>query len=638
MYIIISLVILGASIFAMRKMKRRSGSFWLWFFGIFGALALLFPDGVLIALMSIVGIPIAVLMMAAPIVFIVLFATKYLATYFGAGIRGYVLAFAATMAALAVVPFLQNAKLEKQSRALVSGDLNALTGPLKVDVLAVQRNEAIKPRGNGYYCDEFCARVLLTKSAKQIIYSQVLAQGEAIDAGAQTVSYRLEERATCPAMKLEQRGAEIQVDQEKGADTVRQPLDLLKIAIASGQCLIEESAPLTTADALLSDYQVARGKSDAQAGFDIFADTVRADRLAVHLRDGTGFREVYRWTGVTTGKLTPILIPTVQFDGMRAMRGFARVPSRINISDKYYERLNFSNFVTKTLGLELALDRSQSNGNERQLLLDALASAAPVSDATQQLADTFMDGLVQMRLAQEKIGMPEADRELAVQLLSDTRFPVPFASWAVVTKAGPARPDYYDRLAVGLFQRLRGLETIPASKGFDWKEQVRRAAAPLQMLPRDTILKHRADLEWLARNDRVRVPAWQVLPRLHEFGADAVSDLLWLMDDAERFNDKRDNDWQHPHLAGLIGLCKMGAEGKAAVQPLFDRLDSGIIRRNSNYSNIAVNALVRMGVPPDEIWAHVKPDAPDKNKTMDDMRKQFDRDVERARKRVDCSY
>ena len=129
-----------------------------------------------------------------------------------------------------------------------------------------------------------------------------------------------------------------------------------------------------------------------------------------------------------------------------------------------------------------------------------------------------------------------------------------------------------------------------------------------------------------------------MLPRYADFGADGIPPLLWLIDDAHRFRETNGKAWQHPYLAGLIGLCKLGAEGSPAIRPLFDRLDSGTIVNFGMYNRLLVHALVRMGAKPDVIWPHVQMKGKFAAKDAERERKDFARAVERALKRDECRY
>ena len=122
--------------------------------------------------------------------------------------------------------------------------------------------------------------------------------------------------------------------------------------------------------------------------------------------------------------------------------------------------------------------------------------------------------------------------------------------------------------------------------------------------------------------------------RLADAGADAVPTFLYLIDDAQRFRKEGGNDWQHPTLAGLIGICRLGAEGGPAREPLLARLDGGQLPIHGSYGQLVFGTLLAIGVDTETIWQRFQ--AADANAD----RKRFDRMVRRAAgpDGPDCSY
>ena len=141
-------------------------------------------------------------------------------------------------------------------------------------------------------------------------------------------------------------------------------------------------------------------------------------------------------------------------------------------------------------------------------------------------------------------------------------------------------------------------------------------------------------IETVAAEHYPRKRAWsaQVLVRLHEFGADAAPTLLWLIDDSVRLKDAYGSDWNNAYLAGLMGLCHMGAAGGEMIRPIFERLDSGAMVKHASYWDLTIETLVGMGADPDDMWDHLQ--TSDRNHT----RNRFDRLAGRAVKKRDCSY
>jgi hypothetical protein len=99
-----------------------------------------------------------------------------------------------------------------------------------------------------------------------------------------------------------------------------------------------------------------------------------------------------------------------------------------------------------------------------------------------------------------------------------------------------------------------------------------------------------------------------------------------------RLKGAHGSDWNNAYLAGLIGLCHMGAAGREMIRPIFERLDSGAMVKHASYWDLTIETLVGMGADPDEMWNHLQ--TADRNHT----RSRFDRLAGRAVKKRDCSY
>jgi len=244
-----------------------------------------------------------------------------------------------------------------------------------------------------------------------------------------------------------------------------------------------------------------------------------------------------------------------------------------------------------------------------------------------QLGHDFLAGVSRARkLAAEDVA-------LARKLLTDTRFSIPSSAWAAIRYAQAPGETFYDVVAMSMFRRLADMaETADVTSNPRLKEEARSISAVLRELPAATILNHRRDLEWLARQEQLRVWSYQALVRLHEFGADAAPTLLWLIDDSVRLKDAYGSDWNNAYLAGLMGLCHMGAAGGEMIRPIFERLDSGAMVKHASYWDLTIETLVGMGADPDDMWDHLQ--TSDRNHT----RNRFDRLAGRAVKKQDCSY
>lgn len=599
---------------------------WLTATGIAAAITLLAPSVVIVIAITFIGIPIAIALMLAPLVFIVSLGGWFGRRSLGVGRTGYFLGAGATLLALAIPPALINPGLEKRAADFAAHDLDTLAKPLRAEVVAIRHDGPSFHRRDQSACDGLCMRLLLNGAATRVLVVQ-----QAIDVPpdgrSDATSFRFETRETCPAVNL-----------GTGNDDIKDPIgprsyqrkfahELMQLEIAKGRCLIEETVPLSTADVVISRGTLHRGRSRIDAGLDPFADTLYAYRLSVHVR-GDGFREAYRRTSVVTHPLAPVLAPTVEGGAeLRAYAVFARLESRRNLDSQYGSEPDWSDFLTGKLGLQLALKDDSAAQDTRRLLADVVSREGPLDKASVQLGHDFLAGVSRTQtLAGE-------DQGLARQLLTDARFSVPSSAWAAIRYARTPGDTFYDLIAMSMFRRLSdmtGAEGRTPDVGM--ADEARNIAAVLRELPASTILNHRRDLEWLARQEQLRVWSYQALVRLHEFGADAAPTLLWLIDEAVRLKKDHGSDWNNAYLAGLIGLCHMGAAGREMIRPIFERLDSGAMVKHASYWDLTIETLVGMGADPDDMWDHLQ--TADRNHT----RSRFDRLANRAVKKRDCSY
>ncbi|MFM9862398.1 MAG: hypothetical protein ACKVRO_02215 [Micropepsaceae bacterium] len=596
---------------------------WLITTGIGAAITMLAPSLIYVAMITIIGIPLALALMLAPLVFIVSLGSWFIGRRLMLGRIGYAIGAGATLLALAIPPHFINAALEKRAALLVAQDSDTLSKGLRARVIAV-RNDKPRRFGRGETaCDGFCMRALMNGVTERILFvAQDL--NEPLNGAMPALSFRLEKRAECPAVELRDGHDEIK---DKG----RKPKyahELMQLEIAKGNCLIEETVPLNTADVVLSRGVVHRGESIIAAGLDPTADTVKASRVSVHERQGRGFVETYRLTGVVTYLLWPVLAPTAEGAAeFRAYAVLARTASRKNLVSRYESEPDWSAFLTGTLGLDLALRDGAAEEATRQILADGIAKPAPVSDGAVKLSADFIDGISRRRK------MSAAEYPIARSVLTDTRFNVPRSAWAAVRYATDADDAYFEAIAASMFLRLASIADTDDGKRYPvWGDEVRYIGGVIRELPAATILKHRADLDWLAAQERLRVWAHEALGRLNEFGADAAPKLLWLMDEAVRLKDAYDSDWNNIYVSGLTGLCRMGEAGRAMIQPIYERLNSGVMVKHASYWDLTIQTLTGMGADPDEMWGHLQ--TGDRNHT----RQRFSREVARAQKKRDCSY
>ena len=604
---------------------------WLVILGL-AALFCLSPVGATIALvsaMAVVGLPLTFLFAAIPPLFVFLLAARiaHLALSL-LGVRFWPLSAALALAALAILPWTENRRLDGIAEALLAGDIDKISAPPPITTLAWVTTGSSRGKAA---CDDFCQRALLKQSVAGIIMAKAPAPFGQPDDATDGTLYRLEPRQTCPAFDLPDGVNRLSVTGEARKWGDRTPADLLRLKAASGMCLIETPATLAEADAVLVSGQVHKGENAFAAGLDPHADTVRAERLSFYLRDNGALRERYRSTGVTYSPLLPLLLPSyVSGYGLEMKAGFLRRTVYRGDAGRFQPAPPLEPFLETSLHFDLALgDGSESDAATRGIIIAALDQPSPIDRSRiKVIADFFQD------IHRRKDAGPD-DAILAARILEDRRVPVPREAAAPVRKFAGDDPALAARFAAALFGRLFEIppgerEDDPTYLGYP----IGYLASAIAALPDAAILPYRAELERLAHDPEARINAYVALKKLSAFGAESVPTLIYLIDDAASHKDKNkvQNAWQHPYLAGVQGLCLTGTEAGAAIPLLYERLDDGTMVKFGSYWGLAVNTLVSLGAEPEDMWPHLR--TADKNHTRD----RFDGRVSRARKKLDCGY
>jgi hypothetical protein len=515
---------------------------------------------------------------------------------------------------IVLTPVIVNRSLETRAMALVADDQDTATKKLG-RIIAIRYgspNADVKLRRS---CNSLCMRLLLNGIADQVLMI-VQDLNDKLEPTLDVVSYRMEKFSVCPLVDLPDNTVDdFQKIDDKNSERGKSAYEVMQIELASGNCLIAESARLGLAETVLSVGYLQRGRTDISAKLDAFADTLSADRITVHEKRGTDFQETYRRTGVTTFKLSRILFPTVKLRGdFQIHTVLSRYIDRKNISSSEDFDLDWTGFLISRLGLNLRLRTGFVERDTRKILEDALSKPIDVFDLqVGGVSADFFDSLV---LVNE---MNTKDQEIAQKLLTDLRFPVPFKASYAIFHAKGASDDYFNTIGSAMFKKLRNL-AIRKEKALlltDWSEKVRFEASWTQevrnigtvlgALPRETILQHQTDFEWLAKHDDIRVAGSDALPRLAEFGVEGGGILLWIADEANNFRAPGEDRWLKPHGAAIDGLCRLGAKGRELAPELYARIEAGTLTMHAGYWEIYVRILGSMGEDAKTIWTRLSP-------------------------------
>jgi hypothetical protein len=589
---------------------------WLIALAVVAGVTLVLPWLVVVAMISIIGIPLALIMCATPTLFLVSLVARMVQIRLGGGWLAFAGGAIIALALLAIPPLLINAKLESRAQALVAGDHNDLVQAPKPRVLAIRLARGTFAGKDRVQCDDACLSALLNGQVERMLVAYRQDLIAPLDLDTPVLSYRMETRPACP---------NLQVGDERAAG------NLMRLETAKGHCLIEEKVPLSLADVVVSAGQVADGSDAYGAGLDMTADTVRASRIAVHVRREGAFDEVYRRTSVVTEKLFPILAPTVVPGyGLDIAPGFFRIAERRNMPDAYSSlEPDWHAFVANDLGLDLVLKPEDAGRDVRNIIAAVLDGSAALDEPKRAVIDDFFEGLREVRTIDGE------DARLITRVLADRRISIPFDASLAVSRAKAQEPAYFVELARLFFARLKEISLFANGKfNYQAADQVRSLANAIAALPDDAIHPYRDEIERLAHERDLRVVAHRALARLSVFGADAVPTLLFLMDDGHRVQAELNrkypfgdwSDWHEPYRAGMIGLCRIGRNA-AMIQPLLDRLDAGVVKKREA---LTIHTLLARPADREEIWKRVR------TGETDEDRRDFDAEVARATRRNEC--
>lgn len=134
-------------------------------------------------------------------------------------------------------------------------------------------------------------------------------------------------------------------------------------------------------------------------------------------------------------------------------------------------------------------------------------------------------------------------------------------------------------------------------------DQIKNAGNILAQLPKDTLAPFLPDLIALSNDRDMRWPSLNLMTRFADFVDVGAERLLFLVSDSRHFGTDRDgNASQHPYLAGLIGLCKMGQGASTQGPDLLAMVKDGrVIVSDGPYGRLAMVTLIRLGVPQEEV-------------------------------------
>ena len=461
------------------------------------------------------------------------------------------------------------------------------------------------PPGRASTCTDLCMTLLLSEQVDSVIFGELPHEVGSELLPKKVFGFRLERRERCPTVNV--------VNSSAGG--------AMRLAMSRGVCLI--GAPAQLSDVTSATFQYWAKKADKtqyEAGWDLWADTISAHRLDYYERQNGTLELKFRTTSVRYEPFIPILIPGFNSGAeLRVGSGFMR-------RSKKTGAVAFEQLMV-TLGFDLTLDTNVQRQDQREALRDVLADASATSqDPRFHVAEDYFQSF------REAQTFPAEDAELVLALLGDPRF-LSFAKLNhVVPALVRARPD--DAAKLGDLALARFREAIPEDRTLPQREVVLHRLQDVMGPFPDAYFASRISMLISIANDPIRRGyAHRMLGRLSAGSAEVVPVLLGLVDEM-RVGNKPSPDGERRrslYFAGLAGLCRMGERASGALPQLMRRLQAGslLVRRYGSGNETLIRTLTALGGDPATFWPYFQ--------RAEMQRKEFDRIVRRAKVRGKCS-
>ncbi|MFJ1310218.1 hypothetical protein [Agrobacterium tumefaciens] len=551
------------------------------------------PQLVTIAAISIIGLPIALALWAAPslllscIVFLIIF--RFLPFR---GPRRVFLSVALVPTTLALLPLILTLPLYLEAREWVSDDLNRVSLPLNSRTIAFRQAE-------GDRCDEFCILVLLAGSVEKVIVARTIPGQMELEPQQSANAFRFERRPVCPVAQGKfSANALVQPHPTRHTPPVRVN-DVVSLKASQGLCLISEHATLSEADLVVTRQQVkSRGYSfeGKQRGYD---DALSVYRLSAHARAAASasFREIYRHTEVKYRTLGYLLLPVLQGGGWVQEIGWWQIDRRLSRGERHVDREeDLSRFLTDTLGIKLTIDTSRI---EEEITVNIEAAIAAGRAPTTGEWRAYTDYHNSLPLVDE-LSKPAFDLQL--KILADPILPPPPRLGVLVHDARENERAALPVLASEMIKRALAGRTWPDSIDVTLEQSLENLSSGIAALPDKYLEPYIVEMARLSEQPEARLWMRAALTRLHVYGEAAVPAMLNLIEAGLTEGDDAisQSDNFQAYLAGVQGLCLAGGSASSALPQLREWLSSHRLSLSGRAGEILAIAMARMVAHPPE--------------------------------------
>ncbi len=591
------------------------------------------PDIIIILMFTGIGIPIALLIIAAPTISIYTIISIWISVLINSErTKKITISIISTIIILFTLPTAMNLITKSSATTeYISGDFNDIAQPMSASTIAVRQDVGIYPVKE-IKCDGFCLHVLLTGVADRILMLPTKHPFAEIDPELELLSYRFEKRDSCPIVNINPNSSQFSLPRKPGDNRKQQnAAEEARLRISEGQCLIEEKARLSDADIILSRGQFYSADTRKIYSYSLTADTFSVHRITAHIPNVKGeFELVFR---STTGQYMPLfapLIPTFVSSGQLHVKpGWLRTKKSLTTPRQGAQTSDWVHFLTDTLGLDLELNAGDSDKRYRTLIEALLESGSPPKASDIRMIDAFSHQLDIWK----KPGISIVDGNLVLRILDRPDYPPPSVLHAISRKVvdGGDRQEMSNWVAI-LFNKLNAGQTWSTALPVDWGMAIQRISAGFREVPAEYMAPYYKELTEIAANPDMQHHAREVIAKLHFFEDRAVPTLLDLVN--RRFekaeNDEETRELLSIHKIGLYGLCLAGETAPTALAPLMELVEEkNILLRD----DLMIHTLIRLGADPEQLWRKYRDDqlSYKSRESEESSRKNFDHTVQRVR-------
>lgn len=286
--------------------------------GIWGTLAVfaLSPFGggaAMYAVITIIGIPVAILLALAPIIFLflLLFKIFYIwENFYGSSkVKKVVVSGLLSVAVLAVVPSLINQAINFKILEYKKDDREDLGNVKKVEKIALYTSESLN-QDNLFLCGDICQRLLINRQAKSVIlFNKNFLTPDGLVTFVPGVEYSLLKSDSCPVEEILYflRGKKNLTPEDLRYLT--KPEKKILETAEKGDCLTQSWTSPSKAEMIF--FQENLRNDPEEYGFNIFNNPMQVYRNYIYTNNKeSGFSLLYQSTQISATKLFPLLFPT----------------------------------------------------------------------------------------------------------------------------------------------------------------------------------------------------------------------------------------------------------------------------------------------------------------------------------------